>query len=77
MPRVSSGTAADTALLSGRFNRPHFDRFPEDTKTLRQSGNRQMTLILYLNAVPIYLAVALGRPAWIRLPFEAEWRWMA
>lgn len=29
--------------------RPHFDAFPESSKTLAQGGNRQMTLILYLN----------------------------
>lgn len=29
--------------------RPHFDGFPEGSETLSQGGNRQMTLILYLN----------------------------
>lgn len=37
--------------LPGGEYRPHFDGFPEGTETLRQGGNRQMTLILYLNAV--------------------------
>lgn len=31
--------------------RPHFDAFAEGSETLRQGGNRQATLILYLNAV--------------------------
>ena len=31
--------------------KPHYDAFATDAPTLRQGGNRQMTLILYLNAV--------------------------
>lgn len=31
--------------------RPHFDAFAQDSPTLRQGGNRQLTLILYLNSV--------------------------
>ncbi len=31
--------------------RPHFDAFAADAPTLRQGGNRSLTLILYLNTV--------------------------
>jgi prolyl 4-hydroxylase len=33
--------------------RPHFDAFAADSPTLSHGGNRQLTLILYLNAVEV------------------------
>jgi prolyl 4-hydroxylase len=37
--------------LPGGEYKPHFDAFHADSPTLRCGGNRQLTLILYLNAV--------------------------
>ncbi|MGC9239886.1 MAG: glycosyl transferase family 8 [Acidithiobacillus sp.] len=34
-------------------------------------------LLISIDSSPVHLAGALGRPAWVLLPFEPEWRWMA
>ncbi len=33
-------------------------------------------LLLSVDSSPVHLAGALGRPAWVMLPFVAEWRWL-
>lgn len=45
----------------------------EDTAAILE----QMDVLISVDSSPIHLAGALGRPAWVLLPFEAEWRWMA
>jgi hypothetical protein len=36
----------------------------------------EVDLLLSVDSSPVHLAGALDRPAWVLLPFEAEWRWM-
>ena len=44
----------------------------EDTAAILQIAD----LLISVDSSPVHLAGALGRPAWVLLPFEAEWRWM-
>jgi hypothetical protein len=36
----------------------------------------QMNLVIAPDAMPVHLAGTLGRPTWIMLQHEADWRWM-
>jgi hypothetical protein len=36
----------------------------------------ELDLIITLDSAPAHLAGALGKPAWVFLPFNAEWRWL-
>lgn len=33
-------------------------------------------LLISVDSSPVHLAGALGRPAWVMLPYEPEWRWL-
>ena len=44
----------------------------EDTAAILQIAD----LLISVDSSPVHLAGALGRPAWVLLPFEPEWRWM-
>ena len=33
-------------------------------------------LLISVDSSPVHLAGALGRPAWVMLPFVPEWRWL-
>jgi hypothetical protein len=35
-----------------------------------------LDLVITVDTITAHLAGALGRPVWILLPFEADWRWM-
>jgi hypothetical protein len=35
-----------------------------------------LDLVITVDTVTAHLAGALGRPVWIMIPFEADWRWM-
>jgi ADP-heptose:LPS heptosyltransferase len=35
----------------------------------------QLDLIISVDSMPIHLAGALGRPAWVLLQQHADWRW--
>jgi len=37
---------------------------------------RQMDLIICVDGMPAHLAATLGRPTWVMLKHEADWRWM-
>jgi hypothetical protein len=36
----------------------------------------QMDLVICVDAMPAHLAATLGRPTWMMLKHEADWRWM-
>ncbi|HYI92294.1 MAG TPA: hypothetical protein VEX68_02000, partial [Bryobacteraceae bacterium] len=36
----------------------------------------QLDLVITVDTMSAHLAGALGRPVWILLPYEADWRWM-
>lgn len=37
---------------------------------------RNMDLLITVDTMAAHLAGALGKPVWLMLPFEADWRWM-
>jgi ADP-heptose:LPS heptosyltransferase len=37
----------------------------------------QMDLMIAVDGMPAHLAGTLGRPTWLLLKHEADWRWMA
>ena len=37
----------------------------------------QMDLVISIDGMPAHLAASLGRPTWLLLKHEADWRWMA
>jgi Flp pilus assembly protein TadD len=54
-----------------------FDRMEEcvdllDTAALME----QLDLVISVDSAPAHLAGALGKPVWLLLRFEGEWRWM-
>lgn len=44
----------------------------EDTAAILMLTDR----LISVDSSPVHLAGALGCPAWVLLPFEAEWRWL-
>jgi hypothetical protein len=36
----------------------------------------ELDLVITLDSAPAHLAGALGKPVWVFLPFNAEWRWL-
>lgn len=61
---------APTGLRLTRFSREIRDF--EDTAAILQLAD----LLISVDSSPVHLAGAMGRPAWVLLPFEPEWRWM-
>lgn len=71
---VQKGSAADEAAPPGltltRLG-PEIADF-EDTAAILSV----VDLLVSVDSSPAHLAGALGRPAWLLLPFEPEWRWL-
>ena len=71
---VQKGPAADeetpTGLALTRLG-PEIADF-EDTAAILSVAD----LLISVDSSPAHLAGGLGRPAWVLLPFEPEWRWL-
>lgn len=50
---------------------PEIDDF-EDTAAILSIAD----LLISIDSSPVHLAGALGRPAWVLLPFVPDWRWL-
>jgi ADP-heptose:LPS heptosyltransferase len=44
----------------------------EDTAAILSAAD----LLISVDSSPVHLAGALGRPAWVMLPFSPDWRWL-
>jgi Flp pilus assembly protein TadD len=53
------------------------DLFPKPTDFAETAGAiLNLDLVIAVDTSVVHLAGALGRPAWIMLPFSPDWRWM-
>lgn len=64
---------AENAVAASLFNAAPFITSFADSAALIA----ELDLVISLDSAPAHLAGALGKPAWIFLPFSAEWRWGA
>jgi hypothetical protein len=63
---------------SGPWPLPMHDLSAHTTAVLQAAyAMLQMDLIISVDSMPAHLAGALGRPVWLLLKHEADWRWMA
>ncbi len=71
---VQKGPAAAQAAPMGLKLFPLSDEIEsfEDTAAILCIAD----LLISVDSSPVHLAGALGRPAWVMLPFVAEWRWL-
>ncbi len=73
---IQKGPAADQAkaALAGMnliSLDPEIDDF-DDTAAILHVAD----LLISVDSAPVHLAGALGRPAWVMLPFVPDWRWL-
>jgi hypothetical protein len=79
LPRVrffslQQGPAADDPLLQGldvAILSPRTRELP-----LAAAAMAQLDLVICIDAMPAHLAATLGRPTWVLLKHDADWRWM-
>lgn len=48
------------------------------TRSIRDAANAmsRMDLVITIDGMPAHLAATLGRPTWLMLKHDADWRWM-
>jgi tetratricopeptide (TPR) repeat protein len=67
--------SSDQAVLAGSSDILHFgDQLHDFSDTAALVG--QMDLVITVDTVTAHLAGALGKPVWILLPFNPDWRWL-
>ena len=69
---LQMGPEAKIAADAGIFDASPFIKDFADTAALMS----ELDLVISLDSAPAHLAGALGKPAWVFLPFSAEWRWL-
>jgi hypothetical protein len=71
---LQQGEAAADPLLE----RVDIERLSPRTADIRRAAvaMQQMDLVISIDGMPAHLAATLGRPTWVLLKHEADWRWM-
>ncbi len=73
-PNVAAYSLQVGALLPREWNVPRLETgapSPAETAAMMMC----LDLIISVDTMPAHLAGALGRPAWVLLPFVPDWRW--
>ncbi|WP_205960343.1 hypothetical protein [Ramlibacter henchirensis] len=71
---LQQGRAADQAMAS-RLPIEPLHRHTAGVEAAA-SAMLQMDLVISIDGMPAHLAATLGRPTWLLLKHEADWRWM-
>jgi hypothetical protein len=71
---LQQGAAANDPLLD-RFG---IERLSPRTQQVEQAAAAMcaLDLVIAIDGMPAHLAATLGRPTWVLLKHEADWRWM-
>jgi hypothetical protein len=71
---LQQGEAAADPLLQ----RLDIERLSPHTSDIRMAAAAmaQLDLVITIDGMPAHLAGTLGRPTWVMLKHEADWRWM-
>lgn len=69
---LQMGPEAQQAVGAGLFDASPWIKDFADSAALVS----ELDLVITLDSAPAHLAGALGKPAWVFLPFSAEWRWL-
>ncbi|HVE54499.1 MAG TPA: hypothetical protein VNB23_14060, partial [Ramlibacter sp.] len=71
---LQQGEAADDPLL----DRLGIVRLSPRTRDIAQCAAAmcELDLVIAIDGMPAHLAATLGRPTWVLLKHEADWRWM-
>lgn len=71
---LQQGQAAADPLL-GRLPITPLSRLTGDI-TAAAAAMRELDLVVTIDGMPAHLAATLGRPTWLLLKHDADWRWM-
>src|SRR5690606_3219921 len=71
---LQQGSAADDPALAGL----NIERLSHRTREIpaAAAAMRELDLVISIDGMPAHLAATLGRPTWVLLKHEADWRWM-
>lgn len=71
---LQQGLPAEQAIASGLPLEPLHRR--TERVEAAASAMLQLDLVISIDGMPAHLAATLGRPTWLLLKHEADWRWM-